>query len=299
MAVVLMVAAMMTMSGCVDNSASSSTSPNSNNSSGAVGSATGSGSATAQPILAPEPNSYSETITIDVQPTGTIQNTAVPPLQFSFAKSGPDKRASFQLPTVGEVVYLEHAGEKYAEFPGTGTYAQLDDATLGVTLPNLSLMSPSDVIARLREHTDYQNLGPADMDGHQSVKYGFTKAINTNTNAGAITTNTTVFVDQATGLPLRAEIVGNAANGAGARIMLETKNVDLNPQPALFDVPANLRKVSGQQVRDEVRKLAATLSVVIGALQWQINSAAAASATPVPTASPVPSATTPTPPTSH
>jgi len=295
----IVVAAVVTMSGCVDNS-SGSNPPNSNSSSeGSSGAASGTTGATpssaSQPILAPEPNSYSETITVDVQPTGTIQSTTVPPLQFTFARMGADKRASFQLPTVGEVVYLEHDGDKYVEFPGRNSYALLDQQTLGITLPNLSLMSPSDIVAKLREHTAYQNLGPAELDGHTAIKYGFTKSLNTSTNAGTVNTNSVVFVDQATGLPLRAEIIGNASNGAGVRVMIETRNLDLNPQASLFDVPSNMRKVSGRELRDQIRNLAATLSLITNALQWQANPNVSTSTSPVPGATLAPSSPVATP----
>jgi hypothetical protein len=284
---VLTLLALLTLSACVDNSGAANTSTNSN--SGAGGASNTNGVAAAQPTLAPEPNSYSETITVGIQPSGRAQNTTVPPLQFSFAKMGPDKRASFQLPSLGDVIYLEHAGQRYIEFPAKNAYAQLDEQTLGFKVPNISLMSPSDVIARLKEHTQYQSLGPADMDGHPATKYKFTRSVNTNTTAGAVDTDSTVFLDQATGLPLRAEIIGNTAGGSGARIMIEARNIDLSPAASLFELPAGFRKVTGQEMKEDLRTLAATLSLITAAIQAQTNPQQYASPSPMTAAESTPS----------
>jgi hypothetical protein len=300
---VLTLSALLTLSACVDNSGAANTSTNSNSPAGASNS---NGVAAAQPTLAPEPNSYSETITVGIQPTGTAQNTNVPPLQFSFAKMGPDKRASFQLPSVGDVIYLEHAGQRYVEFPAKNAYAQLDEQTLGFKVPNISLMSPSDVIARLKEHTQYQSLGPADLDGHPATKYKFTRSVNTGTTAGTVDTDSTVFLDQATGLPLRAEIMGNTAGGSGARIMIEARNIDLSPAASLFELPVGFRKVTGQEMKEDLRTLAATLSFITAAIQSQTNPQQYASPAPMTAPASTPStasapgassapATTPTP----
>ena len=69
-------------------------------------------------LEAREPERYSLTSTITIQPTGNSPQANIPPLQFSFARMGTDRRVSFKLPDpVGEVIYLEKSPLKYLIFP--------------------------------------------------------------------------------------------------------------------------------------------------------------------------------------
>src|SRR5204862_7774502 len=55
-------------------------------------------SPTGSMIEAREPERYSVTTTITIQPTGNAPQANIPPLQFAFARMGTDRRVSFKLP---------------------------------------------------------------------------------------------------------------------------------------------------------------------------------------------------------
>jgi hypothetical protein len=262
-----------------------------------------------EPIYAKEPDQYSETITINVEPNSsdrqendgqgkddkqdknTKQNkkVEVPPLQFDFARRGGDRRASFQLPTLGQVIYLEHSGLKYIVLPARNQYLELDQATLGVELPRLSLMTPTAVVEHLKSSGQYYNLGPEEVNGRPAIKYRFAGKINSQTAAGDIDTDSTVYLDETTGLPVKAEILGTTTGGKGARVRLEMSNVQLNPDRAAFDVPIGYKKVTSQELRQQVNSLASTMRIVALTLTQQIAPAPgpSAGASPNPSISPV------------
>src|SRR5215471_9869542 len=300
-------AVVLASGGCVNN-------PESNTNTGATvnsnTAATGAGSANSrEPIYAKEPDQYSETITITVEPTSLDmpdksarqdknakpdknakqdKKVEVPSLQFDFARRGGDRRASFQLPTLGQVIYLEHSGLKYIVLPARNQYIELDQATLGVELPKLSLMTPTAVVEHLKSSAQYYNLGPEDVNGRPAIKYRFAGKINSQTAAGDIDTDSTVYLDETTGLPVKAEILGSTAGGKGARVKLEMSNVQLNPDRAAFDVPIGYKKVTSQELRQQVNSLANTMRIVALTLTQQIAPAASAGPSPGPSASAAP-----------
>jgi len=283
-------AGILILAGCVTNPAGNSNSGASVNSNAAATGAEPTGSLSArEPIYAKEPDQYSETISINVEPTGAEKKTTIPPLQFDFARLGGDRRAGFELPGVGQIIYLEHSGLKYIVLPVRNQYIELDQSTLGVELPRLSLMTPTAVVEHLKSSAKYYKLGTEDVNGRPAVKYRFAGKITTATAAGDVDTDSTVYLDETTGLPVRAEIVGSRPGGAGARVTMQMNNVQLNPDRGAFEVPIGFRKVTSQELRQQVNSLAAMMRIVAVTLTQQATpgaspSASQASAQPSPPA---------------
>src|SRR5262249_26551882 len=121
----------------------------------------------------PEPDRYSVTTTVTIQPTGNAPQANIAPLQFNFARMGPDSRVSFRLPDpVGEIIYLEKAPLKYLIFPSRNQYVELDPNELGFQLGHL--MSPGAVVERLKQRGHYEKMGVETVNGRSAVKYRFT-----------------------------------------------------------------------------------------------------------------------------
>lgn len=276
------------------NNANNGTGLNSNS----AGSANPSGAVNLRdPIYAKEPDQYSETISITGEANSTDKKVDVPQLQFDFAKLGSDRRAAFQVPGIGQVIYLEHSGLKYIVLPARNQYLELDQATLGVELPKLSLMTPSSVVDHLKSSAQYYKLDSEDVNGRPAVKYKFAGKLDTHTTAGPVDTDSVVYLDETTGLPVRAEILGTTAGGKGARIMLQMSNVQLNPDRAAFEVPIGFRKVTAQELRQQINILASTMRLIALTLSQQMTPAPASSATPGVGATQAPGRATPaTPP---
>jgi hypothetical protein len=216
-----------------------------------------------------EPDRYSVTTTITVQPQGNTPQANIPPLQFSFARTGTDQRVSFKLPDpVGEVIYLEKPPLKYLIFPARNQYVELDPQELGFKLGDL--MSPASAVARLKERSQWETVGTETVNGRTAIKYRFRGATDTHTKVGTAQVDSVVYVDQETGLPLRSEIETTSTSGAGARIVTNADSLQLTPDASLFDVPTSMKKVSSADLKQQVQGFVGAMRVVAGYLRQQV-----------------------------
>src|SRR5262245_28981730 len=225
---------------------------------------TGNANASSENALeAREPDTYTVATTITVQPTGDSPQANIPPIHFSFAKLGSDRRVSFKLPDpVGEVIYLEKSQMKYLIFPARNQYVELDPNELGFQLGNL--MSPASVVQRLKEKSRYEELGNEPINGRTAIKYRFSAQVDTHTNAGEAEADSIVYVDQQTGLPLRSEINTSTTSGAGARVVTSTDNIQLTADNTAFEVPTSMKKVTSTELKQQVQSFVAAMRAVAG-----------------------------------
>jgi len=222
------------------------------------------------PLEAREPDRYSVATTITVQPTGNAPQTNIPPMQFTFARITDQRRVSFKLPDpVGEVIYLEKPPMKYLIFPARNQYVELDPNELGFQLGEL--MSPASAIQRLKEKSRYEMLGTEAINGRTAIKYRFSGAVDTHTQAGTAEANSIVYVDQETGLPLRSEIDTSSTSGAGARIVTTTDNLQLTADAAMFEVPTTMKKVTSTELKQQVQSFVGAMRAVAGYFKQQMD----------------------------
>jgi len=192
---------------------------------------------------------------------------------------GTDRRISFKLPEpVGEVIYLEKSPLKYLIFPARSQYVELDPNELGFQLG--AVMSPTSIVARIKERTQYEQLGTEPINGRTAIKYRFRAAADTHTKVGTAQADSIVYVDQETGLPLRSEIETTSSSGAGARITTSAESLQLAPDATLFDVPITMKKVTSAELKQQVQSFVGTLRAVTAYLREQANAAQAAAAQP-------------------
>ena len=211
-------------------------------------------------LEAKEPESYSLTQTVTIQPTGKTPAANIPPLQFVFARMNTDRRLSFKLPEpLGEVIYLEKPTLKYLIFPARNQYVELNPDELGFQLADL--MSPGSVVANLKGKVQHEVLGTETVNGRTAVKYRFKGSADTRTTAGTAQADSIVFLDQETGLPLKSEIDTTSTSGAGAHIVTSTDNLQLGPQPALFEVPTGMKKVTSTELKQQVQSFVGAIRV--------------------------------------
>jgi hypothetical protein len=258
--------------------AGTSTNGNSSTNSNAAASASANANTSAAStggLEAKEPESYSVSTTITVQPTGTSPQTNIPPLQFMFARNATDKRVSFKLPDpVGEVIYLEKPTLKYLIFPARNQYVELDPNELGFQLG--TVMSPSNVIEQLKARMQYEQMGTDNLNGRAVIKYRFKGAADTRTKVGTAQADSVVYVDQETGLPLRSEIEATSTSGAGARIVTSADNLQLAADASLFEVPTAMKKVTSAELKQQVQSFVNTVRVFAAYLRQQASTPPAA-----------------------
>ena len=238
-------------------------------------------------LAAREPDSYRGTLVFTAETEGGEKTVGIPPLSAEVARSGEDRRVSFKLPDGSDLVYVDHAGTHYAILPARKQYAELTPAATGFQLHKL--MTPGQLVAYLDRLQGIQPVGEESVNGRTAQKYRYARTENTKTSAGEVHTESFIYVDKDTGLPLRAELFseasGNVQGVKGAKIVAEMRDITTTVDPSLFEVPTGYSKVSEQQVRAQVDAITNTVAAVLRTLLTNMNTA--------PPPPPSPTATTP------
>lgn len=236
-------------------------------------------------IAAREPETYRATIVFTAETEGGDRAIGIPTLSAEVARSGADRRLSFKLPDGSDLIYLESGGVQYGIAPARRQYAELTPEATGFQLHRL--MTPGQIVAHLDRLQGIELVGEEQMSGRTAIKYRYARTAQTQTAAGEVRTESFVFVDKETGLPLRAELFSEASGDVqgvkGAKVVAEMRDITTNVDPGLFRVPENFNKVPESQVRAQVDAVANTLLAVLRTL---LQSRGAAPPPPSPTATP-------------
>jgi hypothetical protein len=243
-------------------------------------------------MAAREPDAYRATLVFSAETEGGEKTLGIPTLSAEVAKNGADRRLSFKLPDGSDLIYLEHNGVHYAIAPARKQYAELTPEATGFQLHKL--MTPGQLVSYLDRLQGIQFVGEEQLAGRTALKYRYARTDQTKTSAGEVRTESFIFIDKDTGLPLRAELFseasGNVQGARGATVVAEMRDITTNVDPSLFEVPSGLNKVSEQQVRQQVNAISNTIAAVLRTLLTNMNTTPQPSPTaPVsPAASPSP-----------
>jgi hypothetical protein len=244
-------------------------------------------SATAPSTLAArEPDKYRATLVFSAETEGGEKTIGVPTLSAEVAKNGADRRLSFKLPDGSDLIYLERGGQHYAIAPGRRQYAELTPEATGFQLHKL--MTPGQLVSYLDRLQGIQFVGEESRAGRTAMKYRYARTSQTNTSAGEVRTESFVYIDKDTGLPLRAELFGEASGNVqgvkGATVVAEMRDISTEVDLSLFEVPTEYNKVPEQQVRAQVNAITNTIAAVLRTLLTNMNTVPPPS--PSPTLSP-------------
>lgn len=247
-------------------------------------------------IAAREPDSYRATLVFSAETEGGDKAIGIPTFTADVAKSGADRRLAFKLPDGSDLIYLEKAGVQYGIAPARKQYAELTPEATGFQLHKL--MTPGQVVAYLDRLKGIEFVGEEQQKGRTALKYRYARTAQTQTSAGEVKTESFIYVDKDTGLPLRAELFGEASGNVqgvkGASIVAEMQNISTTVDPTLFEIPPGMNKVPEAQVRAQVNAVTNTVAAVLRTLLMNMNTAPPPSSSPTasPTVSP---ATSPSP----
>jgi outer membrane lipoprotein-sorting protein len=263
---------MLVSSGCGDsskgtaaNSAGNSNLKNINANSGGSRSANQSESINIQ-----EPDRYSVTMTISGQATVSDAPAPMSTQQLTLARFDADRRWGFVLPApLGQVVYLEKSGLKYFVLLDRKQYIEITPDALGFQIGRV--LTPSGVVERLKTRP-HEKLGLEPVNGRTAIKYRSAESRESSTSSDVI------FIDQETGLPLRTELSSTTPEGMKSRMIVEVRDVQLNPDRAQFDVPAGLKKVTSQEARQQVDGFATALRSLVDIINGTSTSSAVTTA---------------------
>ena len=285
----LVLALLIALSGCARGPANSNSNLTANVNVNVNANAAGSNiNATTAPstIAAREPDTYKATLVFAAETEGGEKTVGIPELSADVAKNGSDRRLSFKLPDGSDLVYLEKAGVQYGIAPARKQYAELTPAATGFQLHKL--MTPGQLVAYLDRLQGIELVGEEPLAGRTAVKYRYARTAQTQSSAGEVKTESFVYVDKDTGLPLRAELFGEASGNVqgvkGAKVVAEMRNIQTNVDPSLFEIPAGFNKVPEAQVRAQVDAVVNTVAAVVRTLLSNMNQAPPP---PSPTGSPL------------
>jgi hypothetical protein len=164
-------------------------------------------------------------------------------------------------------VYLEKSGLKYLVLFERKQYVELTSNAFGFE-PG-KVLTPNSIAERLRQQ-QYEMLGLEPVNGRTATKYRLAAESETSTHMDGM-----VFVDQETGLPLRSELNTAAPAGTKSRVIVEARDVQLNPDRAQFDVPAGMKKVTQQEAKRQIEGFANALRSFAGIISGTQSAPAA------------------------
>ncbi|HKQ99431.1 MAG TPA: hypothetical protein VJT09_02090 [Pyrinomonadaceae bacterium] len=287
----IMLSAALAGSACQQQPATSNTSTNTNVTNTTTANTSNANMSTTTPTGATidtrEPDQYSATITIKAEVTGE-RSMSIPALSANFARNGADRRISFKIPGGDEVIYLDRANKRYVLLPGRKQYAEIDASSTGFNVP--TVMTPAQIVNQVKSVSGCENAGEEQFGGRSAVKYRCAAAAKTGTQAGDVKTESFIYIDKETNLPLHSESVissSQTVGGASAvKIVTELSNIQTSVPSNMFDEPTGMNKVDPAQVRAQVEAvLKAALYFAQGMMQQSSSGGSSSAPAATPTAS--------------
>ncbi len=210
---------------------------------------------TSNAIDTKEPDSYQGKISLKIEAMGEKGNVSLPtPLEATFAKSAANKRMEFNLPNNQKVVYLELGKKNFVVLPDKKQYAELNEKSTGFQVR--SLMTPEQMINQVKSLKGVEKVGDEKLNGRDAVKYKYAAETKTNTKAGEVNTESFIFVDKETGLPLRTELVSTTEQDIkgykGIKVITEMSDIKTEVSEDLFKEPEDFEKIEEEQIRQQI-----------------------------------------------
>ncbi|MGI8639844.1 MAG: hypothetical protein ACR2MG_07805 [Pyrinomonadaceae bacterium] len=232
-----------------------------------------------------EPDQYQATVSLRLETSGD-QKMTMPPLKAEVARNGANRRMEITTPNGEKIVYLEAGGKHLIIAPQRKQYGELNKESMGFDIQNL--LMPAQIVDRIKNMKGVEKVGEEKVDGRDAIKYRYGATTNTQTKAGNVETESFIFVDKETGLPLRSftnsqSQGGNVQGISGLSLVTEVSNIRTTADESLFAAPTDYKQVEPEQIRQQVNQLLSVAMAIVGQVMKSAQPAAA------------PMTTTPTP----
>lgn len=243
---------------------------------------------TGQTIEAKEPDKYTATMVATLATAGQQQQKGQ--AEIKVARNGADRRYSVTIPVVGELVFLDKADKRYVIMHGRKQYAELTQEMTGVNMDQVRSMTPGQLVAFVSKQQGVTLVGEETFNGRQAIKYRAAGGTQTQTTAGQVKGETFIYVDKETGLPLRIEgfgqSTGNVQGVTGGNVVIETRDLKTDVNPADFEVPQGYKQLTPEEVKQQVAQLGQLLQGVMAFINAQQAAGGTGTAAPSPSATP-------------
>lgn len=206
-------------------------------------------------VDAREPEKYQAKISLKLEAIGENNNSAMPEFSANIARNGANKRMEFNLPNGQNIVYLEIGSKNLVILPEKKQYAEINKQSVGMDVR--SMMTPEQIVERAKNIKGLEKVGEEKYNGRDAIKYKYSATTKTNTKAGEVDTESFVYVDKETGLPLKTEIVSeskdsNVKGFKGIKIITEMSDIKTDVSDDVFKEPEGFEKIDEQQVRNQI-----------------------------------------------
>ena len=217
-------------------------------------------------IDAKEPEAYQATVMLKLETVGAQNPTPFPPLKADVARSGADRRMEFKLPGGETVIYLDKGGRQLLISPQRKQYAELNKESVGVDVRRM--LMPEQIVNQLKNMKGVEQDGEEKIDGRDAIRYRYASTANTQSQAGAVKTESFILVDKQTGLPLRsftnAAAQGNVQGVNAVNLVTEINNIKTDVDANLFNEPTDYAKVAPDVIRGQINALFSVAAALIG-----------------------------------
>jgi hypothetical protein len=184
----------------------------------------------------------------------------------------------FTLPTNEKIIYLDKGGMNYLILPNRKQYAELTKEALGFEVRRL--LMPEQIVQQVKAIPGVRLVGEETANGRTVVKYAYSGAANTGTQAGNVTTDSYILVDKETSLPVRSETVSQSQSGAnvqgvnGVRMVTEMTDITTTPDTTIFTLPSDFQKIDAEKVKEQANLIFSAVAAIIGQAMKQAQAPA-------------------------
>lgn len=213
-----------------------------------------------------EPEQYQANVSLKFETTGG-QNTALPPLKAAVARSGANRRMEFVLPNGDKLIYLDANGKQYIVSPTKKQYAELNKESTGIEVRKL--LMPDQIVQQIKNIKGLEKVGEEKFNGRDAVKYRYDATTNTQTKAGTVNTESVIYIDKETGLPLQSVVqtqsANNSVNGVnGIKLITEMTDIKTETDAAMFTEPTEYQKVAPEAIKSQIDLLFKAAAAIVG-----------------------------------
>jgi len=221
-----------------------------------------------------EPEQYKATLVFSATAEGKSQALQLP---IDVARSGDNRRYAFNnIPVIGQVIFLDRADKRYLILPGRKQYAEITPELIGFDVRSLT---PGQMVVMLQKQKGVERVGEEQRDGRTVVKYRYAATTKTGSQAGDVATESSIFVDKETGLPLHADLTGQSSGNvqgvSRAKLVADMRDIQTTVDSTLFELPQGLTKLSEQEIKQQVAAIGQFLQFALSALNSQMGNAPA------------------------
>lgn len=253
--------------------------------------------ASAATIETREPNEYKATLIFSAIAEGKTQALKLP---IEVARSGDNRRYAFNnIPVIGQVIFLDRADKRYLIVPSRKQYAEITPELIGFDVRSLT---PGQMVVMLQRQKGVERVGEEQRDGRTVVKYRYAATAKTGSQVGDVAAESFIYVDKETGLPLHADLTGQSSGNVQgvnrAHLVADMQDIQTTVDPALFELPTGLTKLTEEQIKQQVSAIGQFLQFALSALNSQMGNAPSSSGGTATPPSPPPPAGSASPSTS-